>query len=436
MSATQSERAILGAALRSPESLELVLSICKQDDFVAADTSRLFAGLVAVQKAGLPVNRATVSDTTKLPTEDLLEIVRAGEGHEPSEVEAMAHAVAGASRGRLLASRMELVAGKVRKGMSLSEALEEAGRALQDAYQGEDQTDTDMLSGVRDAVTSTMDLVSGKTRPNLASTGIASLDRKIAGLGARFYVVGARPGVGKTALCVGLLDHIVLSDPKAGGVVYHLEMTREEAAQRLIAKLADVSARSLETGVGSIKNGTEGVPLSHAAMTRIVAVPDQIPEGRYVVEDSKYSLQQILSSARAHALRMRRNGVKLRIIVVDYLQLVESGEKEGGMRKVSRELKKLSKELGCAVVGLTQLNRECAKRENSRPKITDIRGEDGGGFIEQDANVIIFIHREEDSEDAELIIAKQRNGPLGIVPLKYEGKTTTFYEPGTRQKTH
>jgi replicative DNA helicase len=427
LSALQSERAILGAALRSPESLELVLSVCGPDDFTAADTIRLFAGIQSVRKAGLPVNRATISDATKLPLEDLQEIARAGDGCEPAEIEAMASAVAAASRGRQLASRLEQVAAKMRRGSSLDEALEEAGRAVQDAFGADLGRDADMLSGVRSVVTNVMDLVAGKTQPNLASTGLPSLDRKIVGLGARFYVVGARPGVGKTSLAVGWADHIVLSDPNAGAVIFHLEMTKEEAAGRLISKIAKVSSRSLETGIGSLKDG-EPVPLNSKDLERIVAVPDSIPEGRYIVEDSKYSLQQILAAARAHCLRMRRNGVKLRIIVVDYMQLVESGEKEGGMRKISRSLKKLSKELDCAVVGLTQLNRKCEERDDTRPKITDIRGEDGGGFIEQDANLILFIYRPDGATDAELIIAKQRNGAIGTVHVKYDGRTTNFYE--------
>lgn len=427
MSAVQSERAILGAALRSSESLELVLSLCGPDDFTASDTIKLFSGILSVRKAGMPVNRATISDATKLPLEDLQEIARAGDGCEPAEIEAMAGAVAAASRGRQLASRLEQVAAKMRRGTSLDEALEEAGKAVQDAFGADLGRDADMLSGVRSVVTNVMDLVAGKTQPNLASTGLPSLDRKIVGLGARFYVVGARPGVGKTSLAVGWADHIVLSDPSAGAVIFHLEMTKEEAAQRLISKIAGVSSRSLETGIGSIKDG-EPIPLNRKDLERIVAVPDAIPEGRYIVEDSKYSLQQIMAAARAHCLRMRRNGVKLRIIVVDYMQLVESGEKEGGMRKISRSLKKLSKELDCAVVGLTQLNRKCEERDDTRPKITDIRGEDGGGFIEQDANLILFIYRPDGATEAELIIAKQRNGGLGTVHVKYDGRTTNFYE--------
>lgn len=247
------------------------------------------------------------------------------------------------------------------------------------------------------------------------STGIPDLDRKIIGWRpARLYIVAARPGMGKTGLALTVAANALRRGARVG--VFSLEMDRLELMIRLAAMISGVNAQRIEA-----KN------LGEPEWTRLWDALGKISGWRLVANDrAGLPITAIRQQARrAHAAE------PFDLLIVDYLQLVEGrGEKRGEqVADVARSLKNLARELRVPVLAAAQLNREVEGRATKVPQLSDLRE---SGELEQAADLVAFIYRPEvyDPEDrpgeAELHIAKQRNGPLGVVPLYYDAPTTTF----------
>jgi replicative DNA helicase len=251
-------------------------------------------------------------------------------------------------------------------------------------------------------------------------TGFYDLDRMTSGLQAGDLVVlAARPSMGKTAFAVNIAEHVALNEglPVA---VFSMEMGASQLAVRVVGSIGRIDQGHLRTG----KLSDEEWPRLADAIERLRTVSLHIDETPGLTP----------SELRANARRLARQCGKLGLIVVDYLQLM-SGSTSGGdnrateLGEISRGLKMLAKELQCPVIALSQLNRSVEQRTDKRPMMSDLRE---SGAIEQDADIIMFIYRDDyynkDSKDpgvAEIIIGKQRNGPTGTVRL-------TFLKPLTR----
>jgi len=251
-------------------------------------------------------------------------------------------------------------------------------------------------------------------------TGFYDLDRMTSGLQAGDLVVlAARPSMGKTAFAVNIAEHVALNEglPVA---VFSMEMGASQLAVRVVGSIGRIDQGHLRTG----KLSDEEWPRLADAIERLRTVSLHIDETPGLTP----------SELRANARRLARQCGKLGLIVVDYLQLM-SGSTTGGdnrateLGEISRGLKMLAKELQCPVIALSQLNRSVEQRTDKRPMMSDLRE---SGAIEQDADIIMFIYRDDyynkDSKDpgvAEIIIGKQRNGPTGTVRL-------TFLKPLTR----
>jgi replicative DNA helicase len=251
-------------------------------------------------------------------------------------------------------------------------------------------------------------------------TGFYDLDRMTSGLQAGDLVVlAARPSMGKTALAVNIAEHVALNEglPVA---VFSMEMGASQLAVRVVGSIGRIDQGHLRTG----KLSDEEWPRLADAIDRLRTVSLHIDETPGLTP----------SELRANARRLARQCGKLGLIVVDYLQLM-SGSTTGGdnrateLGEISRGLKMLAKELQCPIIALSQLNRSVEQRTDKRPMMSDLRE---SGAIEQDADIIMFIYRDDyynkDSKDpgvAEIIIGKQRNGPTGAVRL-------TFLKPLTR----
>ncbi len=251
-------------------------------------------------------------------------------------------------------------------------------------------------------------------------TGFYDLDRMTSGLQAGDLVVlAARPSMGKTAFAVNIAEHVALNEglPVA---VFSMEMGASQLAVRVVGSIGRIDQGHLRTG----KLTDEEWPRLADAIERLRTVSLHIDETPGLTP----------SELRANARRLARQCGKLGLIVVDYLQLM-SGSTTGGdnrateLGEISRGLKMLAKELQCPVIALSQLNRSVEQRTDKRPMMSDLRE---SGAIEQDADIIMFIYRDDyynkDSKDpgvAEIIIGKQRNGPTGTVRL-------TFLKPLTR----
>ncbi|HYA58752.1 MAG TPA: replicative DNA helicase [Burkholderiaceae bacterium] len=251
-------------------------------------------------------------------------------------------------------------------------------------------------------------------------SGFTDLDAKTAGFQeGDLIIIAGRPSMGKTALALNVGQHVAI-DLGMPVAVFSMEMGAEQLAMRLLGSVGRIDAHRLRTG----RLTDEDWPKLSEAMERMHTAPLHI--------DETPALNAL--ELRARARRLAREYGKLGLIIVDYLQLMSAssmGENRATeISEISRSLKSLAKELKVPVIALSQLNRTVEQRTDKRPVMSDLRE---SGAIEQDADVILFIYRDEvynpDSPDkgiAEIILGKQRNGPIGRVQLRFGGEYTRF----------
>ena len=255
-------------------------------------------------------------------------------------------------------------------------------------------------------------------------TGFVDLDHQLTGLhGGELIILAARPGIGKTSLAMNIAMHVATKEEKAVAI-FSLEMPAVQLVTRLLASQARVDVRKLRGG-----------RLTPHDEEKIQETAQPLFNTRLYIDDSG-----ALSAfdLRAKARRLKLQDDSLSLIVIDYLQLmhqkgrVESRQLE--IAEISRQLKQLAKELDVPIIALSQLNRKVEERKGGKPMLSDLRE---SGAIEQDADVVLFIHREDDGEEGaaqdtrasmpvELIVAKQRNGPTGSIDLIFLSEFTRF----------
>jgi len=251
------------------------------------------------------------------------------------------------------------------------------------------------------------------------ATGYTELDEKTSGLNeGDLIIVAGRPAMGKTTFSMNIAEHVALNEKPV--VIFSMEMPAEQLILRMFASNGRVPLSDIRTG----KIRDEDWP-------RVAMAVKAFSKTKLFIDDTA---GQSPTEIRAKTRRLAREHGQLGVIVIDYLQLMQTGTKSDNraaeISEISRSLKGLAKELKCPVIALSQLNRSLEQRPNKRPIMSDLRE---SGAIEQDADIIIFIYRDEvydeDSPDkgqAEVIIGKQRNGPIGTVRLTFHGKYTRF----------
>jgi replicative DNA helicase len=253
------------------------------------------------------------------------------------------------------------------------------------------------------------------------ATGFRDLDSKTSGLQeGDLIIVAGRPSMGKTAMALNVGEHVAV-DGKKPVAVFSMEMSGTQIAARMLGSIARIDQHKLRTGRLSDEDWnrlTDGLGKLHDAPIHVDETPGLTP-----------------LDLRARARRLARKYGKLGLIIVDYLQLMETGggreeNRATELSQISRSLKSLAKELSVPVIALSQLNRSVDQRPDKRPIMSDLRE---SGALEQDADVIVFIYRDEvynrDSAEkgkAEFIIGKQRNGPIGTVDVTFLGQYTRF----------
>jgi len=253
-------------------------------------------------------------------------------------------------------------------------------------------------------------------------TGFLEFDNKTSGLGpGDLMILAARPSMGKTSFSMNIAEHVAF-ERKEGVIMFSMEMSAEQLGVRVVASRGWIPMQKLRSGELDDHEWDQ--------FTRTVSQLRGAP--LFIDETGALSPNEI--RARARRLAQREN---IRLIVVDYIQLMQvPGTKENRtneISEISRSLKALAKELAVPIIVLSQLNRGVEQRDNKRPRMSDLR-ESGG--IEQDADLIVFIYRDEvynpnsdKKGTAEIIIAKQRNGPLGTVTVDFHGQYTRFDNP-------
>lgn len=251
------------------------------------------------------------------------------------------------------------------------------------------------------------------------ATGYADLDEKTSGLNAGdLVIVAGRPAMGKTTFSMNIGEHVALEGKPV--VIFSMEMPAEQLVLRMFASNGRVPLSDIRTG----KIRDEDWP-------RVAMAVKAFSKTKIFIDDTA---GQSPTEIRAKTRRLTREHGQLGVIIIDYLQLMQTGSQSDNraaeISEISRSLKGLAKELKCPVIALSQLNRSLEQRPNKRPIMSDLRE---SGAIEQDADIIIFVYRDEvydeDSPDkgqAEIIIGKQRNGPIGTVRLTFHGKYTRF----------
>ena len=253
-----------------------------------------------------------------------------------------------------------------------------------------------------------------------ASTGFTELDRLTSGLQpADLIIVAGRPSMGKTTIAMNMAENVAIKSGQPVAV-FSMEMPGDSLAMRMMSSLGRIDQHKVRTG-----------KLEDDDWPRLTSAMSLLAETKLFIDDTP-ALSP--TEVRSRARRLTREHGQLGLIVLDYLQLMQSpssGENRvQQISDISRSLKALAKELNVPVVALSQLNRNLEQRPNKRPVMSDLRE---SGAIEQDADLIIFVYRDEvyneDSPDkgiAEIIIGKQRNGPLGVVRLTFLGQYTRF----------
>lgn len=290
-----------------------------------------------------------------------------------------------------------------------------------------DQRSASSVNSIRDILHQAMDRLDARMRgeqtQDAVDSGFTELDRLTGGLhNSELVILAARPSMGKTALAMNIAEYVAV-ELRRPTLFVSLEMASVELADRLLCSAAQVDGHRL-------RNGT----LSNADKLRLVEKAGEISQAPLFVDDSP---SRTVSEIAAAARRIKRREGGLGLIAIDYLQLIEpdnpDDSRQEQVARIARRLKGLAREAEVPVLCLAQLNRQAEDTRDHRPRLSHLRE---SGAIEQDADVVMFVHREEyylrgeeqkEHEGlAEIIIAKQRNGPVGEVELRWEKKYTRF----------
>ncbi len=431
------EQTILGAMLVEPLAIVDATMLLKTDDFSLDSHRRIYAAMLHLAEVGYAVDIVTVAEELRKKKE--LDTI-GGQAYLASLSE-------GLPRKLSIESYVRIVRDKslMRQLMAVCDAgMMEASDQSLDAIDVLNQVETRLMeisehavtggfSGIPEIVKNSFGSIDELFEQGREVTGLRThyieFDKKTSGLqDSELIIIAARPSMGKTAWAINIAQNAALKDGKVVAV-FSLEMSKESLLRRMLASEAMVNARNLQQGF-----------LTGADRGKLRAALERLMESKMFVDDTPGIT---LAEMRAKARRLKQQEGRLDLIVIDYLQLMTGSLGSGSnlrrfenrtqeVSAVSRGLKALAKEMKLPVVALSQLSRGSEQRTgDKKPLLSDLRE---SGSIEQDADVVCFIHREEyydrDNEDlkgkAEIIIAKQRNGPTGTVHLAFQSDYTTF----------
>lgn len=426
----EAERSVIGGLLLSAEGWDAIAELVTAGDFYRPEHRAIFRQIALLVDRGEPIDVVTVADRL-LATGEL----DAAGGHqylaelaEQTPTAANIRAYATAVHERAVLRKLILAAQDIADtgfhpdGRSAEELLDEAERRIMQI--GEDGPKTGGPRTMEPLLTGALERIeelfnSGGDITGL-TTGFLDLDGMTSGLQpSDLVIVAGRPSMGKTSFAMNLVENAALASDQPI-LVFSMEMPAESLVIRMLSSLGRIDQGRVRTG----KLEQDDWPKLSSAMNKL-------KDTRIMIDDTPALTPTEL---RSRARRVAREHGQLGMIMVDYLQLMRvAGSSEGRtaeISEISRSLKAIAKEFRCPMVALSQLNRSLEARPNKRPVNSDLRE---SGAIEQDADVIMFIYRDEvyheDSLDrgvAEIIIGKQRNGPIGTCKLAFQGEYTRF----------
>lgn len=424
------EQAVLGAMLLSREAVEAVLPVLRVEDFYREDHQKIFEAVVSLYDRGEPVDSVTL--THELRRRELLERIGGVSALSvlvervptAANVDYYARIVREkATARRLIAAATRIVSDAYADTRPLEELLDEAERLIFEATEIREAKDFEALKElIGHSFEYVHDLAQHQRHITGVATGFYDLDEMTAGLQpAELIVVGARPSMGKTSLALNIAQNVALGRGAKNATpvgVFSLEMTAQQLALRILCSVARIDLKKARSGY-----------LTQEEIGRLNHVAGQLYEAPIFIDDTA-SLTVLELKAKARRLKRQKN---IGLLVVDYLQLIQAGVRADNrvqeIAYISRQLKALAKDLNIPVLVLSQLSRPPKGQEDKRPVLSDLRE---SGAIEQDADVVLFIHREpQQAEDSaayayEFILAKQRNGPTGSIPVIFHRAYTSF----------
>jgi replicative DNA helicase len=422
------EQAILGSVLVNPDTVTKVCDVLQPDDFYRKAHQIIYAGILDLFDKGEPIDIVTVSQYLK----DQGKLDSVGGRQYLTDLGLSISTTANAEWYAKAVNDKATLRNLIKAGTEIvascyedAEADIVVDKAEQLIFNIAQHRNLGALIPIKDIVNESFARIEQRyeQRDTLSgvSTGFYDLDEMTSGWQkSDLVIVAARPSMGKTALALNMAQHAAV-ECKQPVAIFSLEMSKEQLVQRLLCAEARIDANKMRTGY-----------LQSSDWQALASAMGRLGEAPLFIDDSAVVTALDI---RAKARRLKAEMKGLGLIVVDYIQLMQGRARSDGNRvqevsEISRGLKQLARELDCPVIALSQLSRAVEARQNKRPMLSDLRE---SGSIEQDADIVMFIYRDDyynqESEkrgEAEIIIAKQRNGPVGTVELLYQASITRF----------
>ncbi len=426
----EAEQAVLGGLMQDDSAWDTVVEQLVAEDFYRVEHRAIYAAMWHQMEASKPVDVVTLVEALdsrgELDTAGGIEYLTDLASHARGTVNMAAYA-------RIVRERATLrtlirVANEIADnsfnpaGRDAAELLDEAEKKVfqisdSRSSDGGPQTINPLLQSALGRID---ELINAKGGITGLSTGFKDLDKKTSGIQkSDLVIVAGRPSMGKTTFAMNLVEHAVLTQDNPV-LVFSLEMPAESLIFRMLSSIGKIDQSRLRSG-----------QMQEEDWSKLTAAVNKLKDRPLFIDDS---IGLSPTEMRARARRIVREHGPLAMVMVDYLQLMQikgyGDNRVGEISEISRSLKTLAREFDCPVVTLSQLNRGLEQRPNKRPVMSDLRE---SGAIEQDADIIAFVYRDEvyneDSSDkgiAEIIIGKQRNGPIGTVRLSFLGHYLRF----------
>lgn len=424
----EAEQSVIGSMLMDKEAITIASEQISGEDFYGKQYGILFDAMVELNDEAKPVDLVTLQERLRekgVPPEIYsLEYIRDVMAAVPTSANIKHYANIVAEKAvlrKLIRVNEEIANNCYAQKDPLESILEASEKSIFDIIQKRNSGD---FVPIRQVVMNAMNLIEEASKNKGAVTGIATgfldLDYKTAGMQpSDLILIAARPSMGKTAFVLNIAQHVAFRDNKCVAI-FSLEMSKEQLVNRLLALESKVNSQSIRTG-----------NMKDDEWERLIEGADVIGRSGLLIDDTPgISIGELRSKCRKFKLEY-----DLQMIIIDYLQLMTGSGKGNESRQqeiseISRSLKALARELHVPVIALSQLSRAVEQRPDHRPMLSDLRE---SGAIEQDADVVMFIYRDEyynnDTElrnVAEIIIAKQRNGAIGTIKLAWLPEYTQF----------
>ena len=425
---SEAEQSVIGSMLMDKDAALAACEILEEEDFYEPPFKLMFSAMRDMVAADTPVTLVTLRDKLEkdnAPAEirDLSFIKTIMDLNPTSAyVRNYANIVKEKSVLRKLINLSERTAESCYSGTEeLDAILEDTEKGIFDLIKNKDRKEFVPIDEIAIEVMNKIEEASRLKEPITGiPSGFTDLDYMTTGFQpSDFILVAARPSMGKTAFVLNIMEHVSLKK-NLPCMIFSLEMSKEQLVKRMFAMDSGIDSQNLRSG-----------KLTDDEWGRLVDTVGRVGKANLMIDDTPgISVTELRSKCRKAKLE---HGLSL--IIIDYLQLMSGSSKKSDNRQqevsdISRSLKALAREMNCPVIALSQLSRACELRADKRPMLSDLRE---SGAIEQDADLVMFLYRDEyyepDSDkkgEAEVIIAKQRNGPIGTVTLNWHANTTRF----------